>query len=618
MAENFMRRAGTIARAGLAGLLLLAAASTAHAQRWQNSYGGVRSEAGRGGVLQLVTGGYAAVGESFTPVAAASDIYVVVTSSNGALVWSSTYNIGGNDSATSVRQCANGDLIVCGVTQNVNSFCAATRDVFLLRLNSVNGAVIARMTYGTPRDEIAWDVIETRTGNGMTTFIGDFVVAGSTTISAAGPRDALLIRTRSNLNLIWSQQYGGTASNDEYFYGLDEATIGVGAGVAADIVATGATNTFGVGNYDILVARVSGQNGTIGAAPQNVATFGTTAFDEGREIRELKVGANAGNLVIVGATDGRPAPSTSREVDVLLLRNDPCVVQLANLVFGDNATRVDAGFDIREVQAGAPAGLTAGNLIVTGNTNLGGGTVTGQNVFLQEISPAGATLNLVGVGSAFGGTATDAGWSVNIATRVTATETAGYIVCGFTESAALMPAGDVRNLYLIKTNTAKNTSCNFATIVFQRALQPIEQICIHPVTFASVTQCQPTITPTAQTWIFTLCFVFPSARDAGGHDNDGVSGVENPAIAVDGLRLYPNPVASGAAVNLRIPMVREAHATVTVTDMLGRVVYSDERELTAGEAEVAIATAGWAHGGYLVDVAVGKQHTTARVVVMER
>ena len=140
---------GVVLVCGVMALAMLMALP-ARAQRFQYFYGGPNCvEAGRGGVTPSVNGGYIAVGESFSPGnCGPSDIYVVRTDNLGAHKWEYTYDIGGADSATSVIECANGDIVVVGVSATAfPSPCGPTRDAFLMRLDPCGG-VIWLNTYG--------------------------------------------------------------------------------------------------------------------------------------------------------------------------------------------------------------------------------------------------------------------------------------------------------------------------------------------------------------------------------------------------------------------------------------------------------------------------------------
>jgi hypothetical protein len=143
---------------------------------------------------------------------------------------------------------------------------AVSDDIFVLHLNA-NGGIINWNTYGgSTTQEEAWKIVVATVGNGITTFPGDYIIAGSTTNqNAPGMRDAYLLRIDQMLALTWDRQYG-TAENDDYFFGVDEASPGFNN--AGDIVAAGGSTSPPAIATDIFVCRVNGGNGIIGAAPQ--------------------------------------------------------------------------------------------------------------------------------------------------------------------------------------------------------------------------------------------------------------------------------------------------------------------------------------------------------------
>ncbi|MBS1913859.1 MAG: T9SS type A sorting domain-containing protein [Bacteroidetes bacterium] len=593
-----------------------AAAGELHGQAFQDVHGSSSCrEAGRGGVLQLPGGGYIAVGETFiapTGACSTSDIYIVRTNPNGTNLWSGTYNIGGNDSATSVVLSAlNPNVIyVCGVTQNLGGSCVVSRDGFIMRVDITTGAAVA-FTYGSGRDEVFYDIVEATGGDNVTTHAGDLIAVGSTTNASGTGRDGYIVRVTSGLGIIWGRQYGGTASVDEYFLGVAEAPLNSPPNVAPDIVAVGATNTTGAGNYDALVARVSGQNGLDGAAPQNIAVFGAGRNEEARSVRQLRVGASAGTLAVVGYSDSRPAPNAGPESFLMRLQGDPCGTPICERYFGDNANGIDGARCVREVPAGAPAGMTPGNLIVTGTTGLGGGTVTGNNVYLAEFSGC----SLVTGTEAYGGNGFDEGWSVNIATNASSSETPGYIICGYTQSASLIGA-DPQQLYLIKTRTNKLSGCNETAIVFSDAAAQFSQHCIDVVNAPLTQGCGRASARVLLNIFNQLCFA-PMARHGDGGTNDGVAGVESPStisLNEHTARFYPNPVTAGAPMNVRFELPVALPVTVTVSDILGNTVYGNTAVYEAGSALHVINTAGWASGRYIVNISAPGTTPYATVV----
>ena len=359
--------------------LCLLGFSAAAAQRWQYDYGRQCVEHGRKGVQPVgvnpafgFPAGYIAVGQTNSPtLCGTTDVYVIRTDLNGATVWEAVFNIAGNDIGYDIHEGrfappglpgapapAAGDLIIAGTT--AGPVCGGTRinDAFLLRINAAGTVVKWLQTYGTAQgQEDAYDLVEATTGNNaFSTAPGDIVFSGLAR-NNAGSADGYIVRVKGGTGAqIWGMTYGGNA-NDE-FRGVDEATVNLAAGATGDILAAGMSASFGGANQVMLV-RVNGNNGLIGAAPQGSLIYGSNNFlDRAFAVQELTVGGNAGNIIVAGTTRGVPAGSASTNLEILLLKTgpSPCNV-LLDQMYGDNGARQDFAMDVREiVSAGADRG----------------------------------------------------------------------------------------------------------------------------------------------------------------------------------------------------------------------------------------------------------------------
>jgi hypothetical protein len=619
-------RNNTQFRRALWGLLAAAALATttgggnAFAQQFEYVYGSPTCvETGLHGVKQLAAGGYVAVGESFQQVGGCgtSNAYVVVTNPAGGFVWTASYVVGTNSRATDVLELANGDLIVCGyATIGAPCHAGVSKDIFVLHL-AANGALIGANTYGgSTTDEEAWKIIRATVGDNITTFAGDYIIAGSSTNqNAPGMRGGYLLRVNAGLALIWDRQYG-TSANDDYFQGVDEVPVGLAG--AGDVVATGGSNSPPAAGNDVFVVRVNGNNGMIGAAPQGQSWtnfVAATSFDEGRAVIVLRKGPNAGDIVITGYTTGAPAPSTSDEAFVLELSPNPCV-QIANVYFGDNGAFSDRGNDLVE---DANPSVAGGDVVVTGYASLPNGF--GQrDVFLQRVSN-GPGMGLIGPVSVFGGTTVDEGGAVSNAVHANPVETPGYIVNGLTQSPNLIGAADPQQLYLIKTDVVLNTLCN-RRLAFRVGIAPKATVCGAALGPNIGLQCAPNIPLITWQSGQPVCPPPPPNMPRDRRDgNEGVAGVENGAalsFAEGRMTTYPDPVRSGEYFNLRFELNTPATAHIVVSDISGRELYSGETRLDKGTQLIPVNTEGWPAGAYLVRVGIGTVTATSHVVVMEK
>jgi hypothetical protein len=627
-----------IARGALAAVALLAlfcglAIVPAHAQRFQRSYGGggAPGEEGRGGVTAVSTGGFIATGVSTTGIAAGSDIYVVRTDNTGALVWSSTYSIGNTDEANDIIECANGDFVIVGYTDNVNSGCPPSRDIFLLRIDPC-GRVLWVNTYGTPfSDEIGWEVIEAQSGSPTQfppTNIGDLIVAGSTTNTPFALRDGYLMRVTAGGGLIWDRQYD-VASTDDYFYGLVEATFFNLLGVPDDIVAVGGSGT--TANTDGFMVRVSGTNGTIGAAPQNASLYGGTAsFEEFRSVCELRNGpaATLGDLVAAGNST---VFSPFGQPDALLVEygvGNPCLF-MSDQIFGDGGgPGADEAYWVREDPFNPP-----GSVVVTGYVSLPGG-LGGNDAFrhsfftgpLAPIAPPGPWI--------YGSTGTDRGWSVSPVFASFPCHSPGYVIAGVTNS--FNPVAGVNELYLIKSDVAGFTGSPTNPCPFERNVPAIYQIPNLPLRCVSTTQriimrwCKPPIRRFCQQWQRFLCYdpdgtiagfcpgqICPTCIPSTPTPKLVAAPAADDAAAMK-LTSFPNPVTRGSDINLEYTASGDAVAIVTVTDMLGREIYAENSPQTAGTHTAVVSTKGWPVGSYLINVEVAGRSGSRHLEVIDK
>jgi hypothetical protein len=611
----FKRRFGALIVAAL--LFCGLGATNAAAQMFQSTFGGGGGEAGRGGASAvLATGGFIAAGESFSVSVPNSDIYVVRVDNIGKLAWSNTYSIGNNDSATDIIECSNGDFVVCGVTDNIGTPCPATHDVFLMRLDQC-GHVLWVETYGnTTNDEIGWAVIEATSGRAaFGTAPGDLIVAGSTVTDLTVGRDGYLLRVKATGALIWDRTYD-LGFIDDYFYGLTEATLNNPTPTSTDdIVAVGGCRINGT--LDGFLVRVDGDNGGFTAASHGSSIYSGPGDEELRSVCEIRNPSAPGPGDFVAA--GYTTTGFGGVPEALLVETTPDICQFqSDRTLGDGGgTGPDEAYWVREDPLGNP-----GDVIATGYATLTGG-LGGNDVFLHRFS-TGPLAPVLPTGPwVYGGTGTDWGWSVSPVAANFPCASAGYVIAGFTNSFA-----GVNELYVLKTDVNQKTSCAsreaFPTATYKTPNLSIICRTLNTGTIAS--QCSSAFVRTCQFWENNLCW-----------GADGTSGIcptlscpppcIPPKLAPESgeeiasesmLTSYPNPVTKGSELKLGYTVEREGDVKVSVTDLMGRVLYEARRHYAAGSELAPVRTAGLASGTYIVSIAAGDRTVSGRVVVVDR
>lgn len=417
----------------LAILLLLLAAG--HAAAWEHAYGPPTSaDDGFRRVAAVhclgYPPGYIAVGtlgvDSLNP-----DLYVVYTNQAGALIWAFSYDVQGlalvdqGIAIAPLPNSANGGFMVLSNTWN---------GVWSPALTHINcdGRVLSSQVYpdaASGFDLRGHDLI--RTAN------GDLAIAGSWWNGFN--EDAFLMRTTAAGVPIWNIAY--EAGGNESFNALTESGP-FSTSPIPDLVAVGRYNKINA-NQQGLVARVSGINGSIGAAPQCMAEHGQSTSNEVyNSVINLGNGPYAGDYAMIGTTSGAGWGD-----DVWLGRGNPCALAAQSRIgspFGPLAT-IERGHDLA-VPLGPVIGPVGGLLAIAGTqapAAAGPYDATFHYVSAATLLPFGANGRVFGdhgnLDDVFYSLAADpAGWP------------GGFVLAGRTASG--LGIGDPQDLYLVHYN----------------------------------------------------------------------------------------------------------------------------------------------------------------------
>jgi hypothetical protein len=273
-------------------------------QQWNKTYGGKYNDYASS-VVQAVGGGYVLAGiiNSFGDVGYAfsgfrdvfivgnADVGLIKTDSAGNEIWNKTFGGPDDDGAFSLVKTSDGGYAITG---NTYSFSGGNNTDFWLIKTDSSGKELWNRTFGGPKDDFGYFVIQTRDGG--------YALAGITNCSGYGYEDVWLIKTDSSGNIIWNKTYGGNLNDEAYFiiqtkdgYILAGSTYAFGAGqwdawliktdssgkylwrqtyggngddqatsmiMARDgeIVMSGTTNTFGAGGWDAWLFKISNDN----------------------------------------------------------------------------------------------------------------------------------------------------------------------------------------------------------------------------------------------------------------------------------------------------------------------------------------------------------------------
>jgi hypothetical protein len=421
----------------------------------------------------------------------ASDVLVVRTSLAGFTMFERRYDVGPGslDRGSSIVELRNGSgFVVVGTSSSPGS----SDDVLLIRTDCV-GNPLFTVTYRSALRDSASDVVEATSGNpAFGTAAGDLIISGTTTNPSGTNTDGLLLRVRSNGALIWNRRYDVNSVN-EAFASLTEARPSLPS-PTGDIVAVGNWRS-GAAPDQGYVLRVSGDTGAIGGGNTCAAIYGGPDTDRFTAVVESRVGATAGQLLFSGSSF-----STAQANDIYLVRAqaNPCV-SLGQRRIGALATSAlgdESPADIKQLTAATGMG-PAGALVLTGSAG-----AIGSNAYDAFLLSVDVTSLIPMLGRRYGDHAArrDQGLSLS---EVPAAFGPGFVISGSSDS-DFQAVGDARDLYLIRTDTNGNTTCNLGLAAPQVAVA-FPPTALTPFSAPILTAVARPVVVTAQNTRFQSC-----------------------------------------------------------------------------------------------------------------
>jgi len=200
--------------------------------------------------------------------------------------WARAYGGAMADGAQAVCRTADGELLLAGDTRSLG---ASNYDFLLVKVDLAGDTTWA-VRFGSQNYDGARSIIPTLDGG--------FLACGRTYVVGGQQNDFSVVRVDAGLDVSWNGCYGGT--------GWDEA---FGACLTTDscFVVAGKTRSFGAGDYDFLVLKLSPAGETVWAR-----TLGGRYEDDGHAV----VPADDGGCIVAGSAWSPGAVS----MDVMAVR----------------------------------------------------------------------------------------------------------------------------------------------------------------------------------------------------------------------------------------------------------------------------------------------------------
>ena len=161
------------------------------------------------------------------------DAWILKVNPAGTIIsiWQKAYGAGYDEEARSIYQTSDGGYIVCGYTESPP---AATRDIWIFKVNSLGDTILWQKHYGGSLNDSAYDCQQTSDGG--------YIVLGETRSFGAGNNDFLVLRLNSAGEIVWQKTYGGAGDEFVFPHSLQQTTDG-------GFIFTGATASFGTYRY---------------------------------------------------------------------------------------------------------------------------------------------------------------------------------------------------------------------------------------------------------------------------------------------------------------------------------------------------------------------------------
>ncbi len=239
-------------------------------------------------VQQTVDGGFIVVGYLYSLVSLNYDVYLIKTDINGDSLWTKCIGGASADKGNYVQQTTDGGFIIAGETE---SFGAGNFDIYLIKID-LNGDTLWTKTLGGTGEDIGNSIKQTSDGG--------YIITGKSSGFGSGSWDSYLIKVDNLGNPAWVKTYGSTSSDrsNSVYQTNDDGFVLVGA-----------TNGFGLSNYDVFLIKTNINGDTLWTK-----IYGDSYGEEGFAVQQT----SDGGYIVLGSTSGFGAGSS----DVYLIKTD--------------------------------------------------------------------------------------------------------------------------------------------------------------------------------------------------------------------------------------------------------------------------------------------------------
>jgi hypothetical protein len=327
---------------------------------WTKYYGGGGSK-GLGGFYEDSSGNILILGATYGFGMGNEDIYLIKTNDIGDTIWTKTIGNSFRNIITNSIKLVNESTLLLGLTDSIPGL--DRNDYVLIKIDSLGNIVWNKCYEGGFYPGSLGGFIQLNDGS--------LIMSGSTQSYGAGDYDALIIKTDSLGNLIWTKTVGGSLGES-----LQRSVL-----LNNGIVLSGVTKSFGAGGYDLLVTKMDYNGNVIWAK-----SYGTSTDEYGGHISST----NDGGFIISGVQ----GLLTGSSQDILLTKID----SLGNIQWakkyggtdvdlgGGGFQTSDGGFFLFGTRFSASVGSYIGYIIKTDANGISGCNEQNISLITQDIT----------------------------------------------------------------------------------------------------------------------------------------------------------------------------------------------------------------------------------------
>lgn len=308
---------------------------------WTKTVGGPANDIGLS-MVPAFGGGYVISGETDSYGAGYFDAFVMKLDENGSVIWNKTFGGAGNDYGEAIVRTTDSCYAIGGYT---SSYGMGDYDMYITKIDQA-GNIMWTRTVGSAGYDYALSIVET--------IDKGFALCGSTSAFGQGYTDLYMAKLDSNGNLQWSRTVGGTQGDFGSY--IIQSTDG-------GYVLAGVTLSFGAGQYDIYIVKLSSSG-----ALEWTRTVGGADFEYLYSI----IQCSDGGYAAAGSTASYGAGGYD---EFTLKLNSAGVLEWAKSIggTGDDAARTVIQTPMGYLTAGESGSFGAGgfDMFITGLDSLG-------------------------------------------------------------------------------------------------------------------------------------------------------------------------------------------------------------------------------------------------------